>query len=402
ITENEVIAKLKPSEEVIITNNNGKDSYTFKENGEFTFEFVDKAGNVGSATVTVTWITKMPKYEIRYSTTKLTNKDVKVVLELEQGYRISNNNASNTYVFMENGVFDFQYIDGKGNVGVIKAQVNWIDKIAPTAELKYIKKGNKVIVNVVNPSEEIIFKEGTGIYEFTELGNYEILFYDKAGNQGKLIAVIDSLKDDNENISNNKPNKPNISNPETPINPSNPEITDKPNTDEKPEESTNTEFKIYTSEKVNVEIPINEVKEEGVLKVESFELPEALKGNFGNASEYYDIFLMNDNLKKIDISSTSEIKINIKINEKKEFIGVFEILDDNTTKPVNYVKNGQNIILTTNNLGKYVVSYEKTKTENSVNHLPVDESKKNNSVFIIIIGSITIALCASIYILRKK
>ncbi|MCI9233904.1 MAG: hypothetical protein HFH08_04820 [Bacilli bacterium] len=400
ITENEVIAKLKPSEEVIITNNNGKDSYTFKENGEFTFEFVDKAGNVGSATVTVTWITKMPKYEIQYSTTKLTNKDVKVVLELEQGYRISNNNASNTYVFMENGIFDFQYIDGKGNIGVIKTQVNWIDKISPTAELKYIKRGNKVIVNVVNPSEEIIFKEGTGTYEFTELGNYEILFYDKAGNQGKLIAVIDSLKDDNENIPNNKPN---ISNPEAPTNPNiPPEITDKPNTDEKPEESTNTEYKTYTSKNVNVEIPINEVKEEGILKVESFELPKALKGKFGNASEYYDIFLMNDNLKKVDISATSEIKINIKINENKEFIGVFELLDDNTIKQVNYVKNGQNIILTTHNLGKYVVSYEKGKTENSVNTLPNNESKKNNNAFIIIIGSITIALCASIYILRKK
>ena len=46
------------SEKVTITNNDGKDTYTFKENGSFTFEFVDEAGNIGTATATVSWIKK--------------------------------------------------------------------------------------------------------------------------------------------------------------------------------------------------------------------------------------------------------------------------------------------------------------------------------------------------------
>lgn len=41
---------------VTITNNSGKNDYTFEENGEFTFEFKDKAGNTGTAKAVVTSI----------------------------------------------------------------------------------------------------------------------------------------------------------------------------------------------------------------------------------------------------------------------------------------------------------------------------------------------------------
>ena len=45
----EVVATLVPSEEVTVTNNNGSFEYTFDKNGSFTFEFVDRAGNTGTA-----------------------------------------------------------------------------------------------------------------------------------------------------------------------------------------------------------------------------------------------------------------------------------------------------------------------------------------------------------------
>ncbi|MBI2065146.1 MAG: DUF5011 domain-containing protein [Candidatus Yanofskybacteria bacterium] len=48
-----VTATLDPSEDVIVTNNGGETSYEFTENGSFAFEFVDEAGNDGSATATV-------------------------------------------------------------------------------------------------------------------------------------------------------------------------------------------------------------------------------------------------------------------------------------------------------------------------------------------------------------
>ncbi len=56
--DNTVTAKLvNCSTNITITNNAGSDIYTFTENGQFTFEFIDKYGNVGAATAVVDWIT---------------------------------------------------------------------------------------------------------------------------------------------------------------------------------------------------------------------------------------------------------------------------------------------------------------------------------------------------------
>ncbi|RAV11122.1 hypothetical protein DQG23_36765 [Paenibacillus contaminans] len=48
-----VIAAITPSEPVTIMNNGGLDSFTFLANGSFTFEFVDEAGNRGTAAAVV-------------------------------------------------------------------------------------------------------------------------------------------------------------------------------------------------------------------------------------------------------------------------------------------------------------------------------------------------------------
>ncbi|GGF84780.1 hypothetical protein GCM10010912_32460 [Paenibacillus albidus] len=52
-TNQEVIATITPSEPVTITNNGGGNNFTFRENGSFTFEFVDAAGNKGTTTAVV-------------------------------------------------------------------------------------------------------------------------------------------------------------------------------------------------------------------------------------------------------------------------------------------------------------------------------------------------------------
>lgn len=51
--ENEAIAMLTSSEPITITNNGGSPSYTFYYNGSFIFEFVDGAGNKGTASAIV-------------------------------------------------------------------------------------------------------------------------------------------------------------------------------------------------------------------------------------------------------------------------------------------------------------------------------------------------------------
>jgi hypothetical protein len=64
-TNQNVVAAIRPSETVTVTNNGGSNQYTFEENGEFTFEFVDAAGNKGSVTAKVSNIDKVsPKLSV--------------------------------------------------------------------------------------------------------------------------------------------------------------------------------------------------------------------------------------------------------------------------------------------------------------------------------------------------
>jgi hypothetical protein len=55
-TTQQVIATLIPDEDIIVINNNGLLSKTFTQNGDFTFQFIDKAGNAGYVTASVDWI----------------------------------------------------------------------------------------------------------------------------------------------------------------------------------------------------------------------------------------------------------------------------------------------------------------------------------------------------------
>jgi hypothetical protein len=65
-TNEDVIATITPSEPVTITNNKGLASYTFTDNGSFTFEFIDANGNQGTAVAVVDWIDKVsPSLEVK-------------------------------------------------------------------------------------------------------------------------------------------------------------------------------------------------------------------------------------------------------------------------------------------------------------------------------------------------
>ena len=76
--KDKVVATLTDeSESITITNNGGKRDYTFTENKEFTFEFVDKAGNKGTAKATVDWIGKEePKDTFKVNKYTIKNKDI--------------------------------------------------------------------------------------------------------------------------------------------------------------------------------------------------------------------------------------------------------------------------------------------------------------------------------------
>ena len=154
------------------TNNNGKNTYTFTENGQFEFEFVGPAGNAGTAIANVTWIDKeAPVAEIRYSTESATNQEVIATITFnEEDVTVE---GGNTHTFTENGEYIFKYSDKAGNQGAKLAKVTWIDKTLPVATISYDinELTNQDVTATVTFDKEnvtITNNDGKDTYTFTE------------------------------------------------------------------------------------------------------------------------------------------------------------------------------------------------------------------------------------------
>lgn len=121
------------SSNIKVTNNDSKDYYTFNENGEFTFEYLDEDGNNYSTTAVVNWIDKNPpRAKISYDITEKTTEEVTATLTNEnENILIINNEGLNTYTFKENGKFTFIFQDEAGNSSHLTASVTWIQKKDP-------------------------------------------------------------------------------------------------------------------------------------------------------------------------------------------------------------------------------------------------------------------------------
>lgn len=126
LTNHDVVATITPSETVT-----GDLSHTFTENGSFTFNFTDDAGNIGSAEASVDYIDKVaPIISVRPYTTTPTNQDVVVTVTTGEGTL-----NTNSHTFTENGSFDFVATDAAGNVTTKTVTITNIDRTAPTIEL---------------------------------------------------------------------------------------------------------------------------------------------------------------------------------------------------------------------------------------------------------------------------
>ena len=144
ITNQDVTATLiNESTDITVTNNNGSKTYTFTENGEFTFEFEDSKGTKGTAKAEVRCIDKVvPTATISYNISELTDENVIATLtNPSEEITITNNDGNETYTFTENGEFTFEFVDRAGNKGTVKAKVYWI----MTEEQKYEELKEQII-----------------------------------------------------------------------------------------------------------------------------------------------------------------------------------------------------------------------------------------------------------------
>jgi len=236
-TSGQVVARLvNPSEPISITNNDGKDTYIFNDNGEFTFEFEGKnSGQKGQVTARVDWIQHDAPVgrivygcvkddmgdmdeEIDCSGARKVNRSVTARLVFDEDAdvtilnngvqtRSSDDNQSSdqdsldpfTYLFMENGEFIFEYVDKAGNRGAAVARVDWIDKVAPVAKVEYSTTSEttgRVTARLVKTSDEdedfvVINNNGSDVYHFVENGEFMFEFRDEAGNRAATTARVD-------------------------------------------------------------------------------------------------------------------------------------------------------------------------------------------------------------------
>ncbi len=196
--------------------------HAFEVSGEYEFRMLDKASNIAYKSIKVDYIqndTKILVSDVTYNITNETNQDVIATLK---PYMIDSDGNKNenvsilseggsTHTFTENGEFTFEYMDQNEDIDnpnkeekTHKAKVSWIDKIIPTAQIRYSTQettDQEVIATLVDESEEItIMNNGSSRqYTFTQNGEFTFEFEDRAGNKGSVIAKVDWIQKEPEN-----------------------------------------------------------------------------------------------------------------------------------------------------------------------------------------------------------
>ena len=197
----------------------------YSENGKYSVEIEDKAGNKATIKFEVKRIDRVdPEAKVIFSNNNgnaLTNKDVTVTLKanesiknIEGWTRVDDKTFTKEY--SENGKYSVEIEDKAGNKVTIKFEVKRIDKVAPTIELNgerkiYLKKGEKydeqgaVMHDNIDDDKEISkpsridFYGENGEKEFSidsintdRVGQYNLIYTctDKAGNYYETIRKI--------------------------------------------------------------------------------------------------------------------------------------------------------------------------------------------------------------------
>ena len=143
--------------------------WTFTDNGSFTFEAEDEAGNKSSETVTISHIDRVaPTFRVTKDPEEKTNKDVHLTIVAldDNGISYIKRDTDQRPIMgskyemtvTENGVFKFIAGDIAGNEATIEVIVGHIDKTAPEITiLPYNKEPTSQDVEVTATTNEGTF-----------------------------------------------------------------------------------------------------------------------------------------------------------------------------------------------------------------------------------------------------
>lgn len=208
-TKGPVIATISFDRNASIINNDGKNTYSFEENGEFTFEYEDEYGFSGTTTAKVDWIdNEGPQISIKYSEKEITAEDVLVKLtaneecKLVDGWTLSSDKKVLSKTYETNTSEDGEKLiveDDLGNTTEVIIKILNIDKDAPI--VTGVEDGevytNKVTPEIVDNNLDTVELTKDGIKveynigdTLAESGKYTLTAKDKAGNTTRVSFEI--------------------------------------------------------------------------------------------------------------------------------------------------------------------------------------------------------------------
>jgi len=180
-----------------ITNNGGSDTYTFTSNGEFTFEFINEAGNSGSKKAVINKIDKLaPTSYVTYSETTWTNKDVVATLHVSDEWSGAENDGE-SYTFIANGEYQFTARDIAGNTAATTASAIRIDKTPPTLSysLSPLGKTPFSVFATLTADESVTWLNNNGrpSMQFKSNGSFVFKAQDYAGNISEINVDVANI-----------------------------------------------------------------------------------------------------------------------------------------------------------------------------------------------------------------
>lgn len=194
-TNQNVIATISFTNEndrqITITNNEGKKTYTFEQNGEFVFEFIDKYGVEGTATAIVQNIDKVAPVG---KVTQTQNGDkVKVTITVNEKIEnvegwtkteLTNGTVQLTKTYTEDSEENVKIIDEAGNIAIVNVKV--VIKVNDNITSKKFKiSEDELTIKGINPKTtvselkkdisaemqyQILNKKGTEITDTDKIG----------------------------------------------------------------------------------------------------------------------------------------------------------------------------------------------------------------------------------------
>ena len=196
--------------EVELINNDGQNTYTFTENGEFIFEYEDEYGFYGTATAKVDWIDNQgPTATVTLDKTEITKENVLVTIaadeecELIEGWTFSEDKKTLTKVYENNtgeAGEEIQLKDDLGNSSKVTIKVTNIDREAPVItgveEGKIYNTSVQIQITEQNLDTIELTKDGTVVQNYStdqkimEDGEYTITVTDKVGHTTTVKFTI--------------------------------------------------------------------------------------------------------------------------------------------------------------------------------------------------------------------